>query len=206
MSGADRPGQPFPPPSDPTSWLPDAVQVARNARPSGGTLTTLRALPPTVDRDRLLLGLAAVFTGLAVALTVVALAEQPFVLLLALPFGVTAYFMWHQATGRLRRRVRARADTEHRGGAARQRAASRGPRGGPWVDGGPGPTGRAPPDDDPGPSLAEAYRVLGLEPGADPEEVRVAYRERAKELHPDAESGDEEAFKRLTRAYETLTD
>lgn len=160
-----------------------------------------------MDRDRLLLGLAAVFTGLAVALTVVALAEQPFVFLLALPFGVTAYFMWHQATGRLRRRVRSRpAEGYRRRTVRRGPGAGRGPRGGPWVEDGPGPAGRPPSGAASGPSTAEAYRVLGLEPGADPEEVRVAYRERAKELHPDAESGDEEAFKRLTRAYETLTD
>ncbi|MFB6080545.1 MAG: J domain-containing protein [Haloferacaceae archaeon] len=156
-----------------------------------------------MDRDRLLLGLAAVFVGLAVALTAVALAEQPFLLPVALPFAVTAYFMWHQATGRLERRTRARARSA---GARRQRAASRGPRGGPWGDGGRGRRARAPSTADAGPSPAEAYRVLGLDPGAGPEEVRAAYRERAKELHPDAESGDEEAFKRITRAYETLTD
>lgn len=163
-----------------------------------------------MDRDRLLIVLAAVFAGLAVALSAVALAEQPFVLLLALPFGVTAYFMWHQATGRLERRTRARA---RKGGpTGGRRAAARGPRGGPWAEDDPGraagATGRGPPthDPDPGPSPAEAYRILGLEPGADPAEVRAAYRERAKELHPDAESGDEEAFKRITRAYETLTD
>jgi curved DNA-binding protein CbpA len=34
--------------------------------------------------------------------------------------------------------------------------------------------------------------------------VRAAYRERVKEVHPDTEGGDEEAFKRVTRAYETL--
>ncbi|MFB6302030.1 MAG: J domain-containing protein [Haloferacaceae archaeon] len=170
-----------------------------------------------MDRDRLLLGLAAVFAGLSVMLGAVGLAEQPFVLLLALPFGATAYFMWHQATGRLERRARARAQVGDPGPEGeRRRAAARGPRGGPWTEAGsgagpgagdgPGTTGRAPPTPDPGPSPAEAYRILGLEPGADPEDVRAAYRERAKELHPDAESGDEEAFKRITRAYETLTD
>ncbi|MFB6304324.1 MAG: DnaJ domain-containing protein [Haloferacaceae archaeon] len=166
-----------------------------------------------MDRDRLLLGLAAVFAGLTVALATVALAVEPFVLLLALPFGATAYFMWHQATGRLEERTRARADAA---AADRARAASRGPRGGPWAepgvgDGpgpGPGPDGarRAAPNADPGPSPAEAYRTLGLDPGASDQAVREAYRERVKEVHPDADSGDEEEFKRVTRAYETLRD
>ncbi|MFB6157124.1 MAG: J domain-containing protein [Haloferacaceae archaeon] len=160
-----------------------------------------------MDRDRLLLGLAAVFAGLTVALTTVALAVEPFVLLLAVPFGATAYFMWHQATGRLEERTRARAAD-----ADRERAAGRGPRGGPWAeadadwergaDGGR----RTAPDADPGPTPAEAYRTLGLDPGASNEAVREAYRERVKEVHPDAEAGDEEAFKRVTRAYETLRD
>lgn len=159
-----------------------------------------------MDRDRLLLGLAAVFAGLAVALAAVALAEQPFVLLLALPFGATAYFMWHQATGRLERRTRARAREPGPTADRRRRAAARGPRGGPWAADESGPSGGRSPAAGSGPSPTEAYRILGLDPGADPEAVRAAYRERAKELHPDAESGDEEAFKRITRAYETLTD
>ena len=34
-----------------------------------------------------------------------------------------------------------------------------------------------------------AYRVLGVDPGADREEVRAAFRRRMRELHPDV-SGD----------------
>jgi hypothetical protein len=173
-----------------------------------GTLTTLRPLHSFVDRDRLILGLAAVFVGLAVALAAVALAEQPFLLLLALPFGATAYIMWHHATGRLEQRARARARERGPAGDRRRRDAARGPRGGPWAETGAVGDGadRAPPPADPGLSPAEAYRILGLDPDAGPEEVRAAYRERAKEHHPDTSSGDEEAFKRITRAYETLTD
>lgn len=33
---------------------------------------------------------------------------------------------------------------------------------------------------------ADYYEVLGIEPGASPEEVKRAYRERAKSTHPDA--------------------
>jgi len=50
----------------------------------------------------------------------------------------------------------------------------------------------------------DAYETLGLDPGADQEAVRSTYRERAKRLHPDAENGDEAAFKRLNEAYEVL--
>jgi curved DNA-binding protein CbpA len=49
-----------------------------------------------------------------------------------------------------------------------------------------------------------AYETLGLDRTADQETVRAAYRERAKRLHPDSEDGDEEAFKELNEAYETL--
>ena len=169
-----------------------------------------------MDRDRLLLGLAAVFTGLAAALAVAALAVQPFLLLLAVPFGLTAYLIWYQATGRLAARARTR------GNRARRRAdpgADDGPRGGPWADGerangdrrrgggrgrGRGRDRRTAPTGTETPSRHEAYRTLGLDPGADADEIRGAYRERVKEVHPDTETGDEESFKRVNRAYERL--
>lgn len=53
------------------------------------------------------------------------------------------------------------------------------------------------------PTVAEAYGTLGLEPGADLEAVREAYRERVKETHPDL-GGDPEAFIRVREAYERL--
>jgi len=56
-----------------------------------------------------------------------------------------------------------------------------------------------------GPSAREAYEILGVEPGSDESAVQRAYRERIKEVHPDAD-GDEEAFKRVQRAYDRLTD
>lgn len=57
-----------------------------------------------------------------------------------------------------------------------------------------------------GPSAAEAYRTLGLDPDADEDTVKRAYRERVKDVHPDADAGDEEEFKAVTAAYERLTD
>lgn len=68
----------------------------------------------------------------------------------------------------------------------------------PEVDLGPGP-GPGPGAADP---VATAFSELGLSPGADVEEVRAAYRERVKDVHPD-QGGDEEAFKRVREAYAT---
>jgi hypothetical protein len=49
-----------------------------------------------------------------------------------------------------------------------------------------------------------AYEVLGLEPGAGPEAVRAAYRERVKEAHPDTPGGGVKEFIRVREAYEYL--
>ena len=49
------------------------------------------------------------------------------------------------------------------------------------------------------------FDVLSVDPDADPEEIKEAYRERIKDAHPDR-GGDEAEFKRLTEAYETLTE
>lgn len=48
------------------------------------------------------------------------------------------------------------------------------------------------------------YAVLGVDPLASAETIHVAFRRRAKELHPDAQSGDATAFILLKRAYDTL--
>lgn len=50
------------------------------------------------------------------------------------------------------------------------------------------------------------YAVLGVDPASSDEEIRVAFRRRAKDLHPDAGSGDANAFILLKRAYDTLSD
>jgi len=48
-----------------------------------------------------------------------------------------------------------------------------------------------------------AWAVLGLAPGATPDEVKSAYRKRALETHPDR-GGDADAFREVQRAYEKL--
>ncbi len=63
---------------------------------------------------------------------------------------------------------------------------------------------RAPSTTD-GPSEAEAYAVLDVDPGADDDAVKQAYRQKVKEVHPDTDGGDEDEFKRVNRAYERLS-
>ena len=46
--------------------------------------------------------------------------------------------------------------------------------------------------------------MLGVDTDADADAIRRAYRARVKETHPDADGGSEEAFKRVTDAYERL--
>ncbi|KAG2424784.1 hypothetical protein HXX76_014208 [Chlamydomonas incerta] len=52
------------------------------------------------------------------------------------------------------------------------------------------------------------YELLGLDPDCDEEDIKTAFRRRAKELHPDVnkEDGATESFVRLSRAYEVLSD
>ena len=56
---------------------------------------------------------------------------------------------------------------------------------------------------------ATYYQVLGVPPDSDAEDIRRAYRRRARDLHPDLQpdqASDHEAFAELTAAYETLRD
>jgi hypothetical protein len=167
------------------------------------------------DRDTVGIVLAGVFAGLATVLAVVALARQPFLLVLAVPFGAAAYLVWMGATGRTpfggyrrvspedARQARAQRAEREAGGRsrfaeeARQRAAGERARG--------GERGRRRPQAEPE-ALArrEAARILGVDADAEPATVRSAYREQVKEVHPDAENGDEERFRRVNEAYERL--
>jgi molecular chaperone DnaJ len=57
--------------------------------------------------------------------------------------------------------------------------------------------------------MADYYALLGIAPNASAEDIKKAYRKRARELHPDANPDDptaEERFKEVARAYEVLSD
>jgi molecular chaperone DnaJ len=53
--------------------------------------------------------------------------------------------------------------------------------------------------------VPDLYELLDLPRHATTEEVKRAYRRKAREHHPDA-GGDEEAFKQVTHAYQVLSD
>ena len=73
----------------------------------------------------------------------------------------------------------------------------------PTVDDGPDAEDVPPAATDSDPDArAAALATLGLPAEASPEEVRAAYRQQVKEVHPD-HGGDEEAFKQVREAYTT---
>ena len=50
------------------------------------------------------------------------------------------------------------------------------------------------------------YAILGLQPTTNLEEVKRAYRDLARQHHPDVSGGDAEAFRSIQEAYEVLRD
>lgn len=49
------------------------------------------------------------------------------------------------------------------------------------------------------------YRVLGIKASAQPEDIKSAYRRRARETHTDT-GGNRTEFERVTEAYQVLSD
>ena len=56
--------------------------------------------------------------------------------------------------------------------------------------------------------MEDCYKILGVRQNATAAEIKRAYRQKAKLLHPDAsqDSATTEEFRRLVRAYEILSD
>ena len=54
--------------------------------------------------------------------------------------------------------------------------------------------------------MRDCYKILGVSHTATAAEIRRAYRQKAKILHPDISHSDSEAFRELAEAYETLSD
>lgn len=148
-----------------------------------------------MNRSGLLIGVASVLAGTSVLLVVLGAVYNLLIALLAIPFGAAAYLLWMDATGRIQMRFRAKqrrttpsGDRTTQTQQTRQRS---------WEH-------RAPQPPREQPSRSKARRVLGVGPEADQAEIRSAYRDRVKEVHPDAENGDEEAFKQVSQAYNRL--
>ncbi|MFC3477119.1 J domain-containing protein [Halobacterium litoreum] len=168
-------------------------------------------------------GLTAVFGAVSVVFGVLGVVYSPVALGIAVPFGLAAGIFYYHASGgafergyRRRRVSREQFEREQRRRAADGGAASRGPRGGQSRraresrrDAGERRGGGRRRDRTQADGAAadrprrEDYRVLGVEPDASAEEVKAAYREKARDLHPDR-GGDSEQFSRVNEAYERL--
>lgn len=182
-----------------------------------------------MQKDRLVLGLTLLFAAMTALVAALGVAlREPVLVVVLIPMVVLTYAFWYRSSGKLRERfaqtgTRSRRErgSETGGFGAGPRAGFESARGqrareawerrqreqraGGGARGGGGRRGRAGPQPSPSLSKAEAYRRLGVEPGADEAAVTRAYREKVKEVHPDR-GGDEETFKKVTEAYETLTE
>lgn len=162
---------------------------------SDGRLTLIDHRTATVTGSRLGAGLSVAFACIAVVMVVLAaIARTPIPLPVAIAFGLAAYLLRLETGDRppwplsnlMRRPSASRADPRRpsaRFGSTASTRRDRQPHTSESID---------------------AYRVLGVEPGADQAAIRAAYRDRIKRAHPDTSTGDEETFRRVRAAYDRL--
>ncbi len=53
--------------------------------------------------------------------------------------------------------------------------------------------------------MKDYYKILGVEKGANDDDIKKAYRKLAHQYHPDKASGNENKFKEINEAYQTLS-
>jgi DnaJ-class molecular chaperone len=53
-------------------------------------------------------------------------------------------------------------------------------------------------------NIVNYYHILGVSYQATSDEIKEAYRKKAKAYHPDKENGNAELFKKIKEAYEVL--
>ncbi len=53
--------------------------------------------------------------------------------------------------------------------------------------------------------MKDYYKILGIEKGANDDDIKKAYRKLAHQYHPDKASGNENKFKEINEAYQTLS-
>ena len=54
--------------------------------------------------------------------------------------------------------------------------------------------------------MGEYYKILGIDKNASDKEIKKAYRKLALKYHPDKPDGDEDKFKKISEAYDILSD
>ncbi|WP_417750462.1 J domain-containing protein [Salinibaculum salinum] len=186
-------------------------------------------------QQRLVTGLAAAFALMTAILGVAGIVYSPALLILAVVFGAVTYLLYYQASGRMldriyrsvERKAATGATERNRGGfgagpreewtpprqeqrrqARQQTARERVQQARQRRRAGGGQRRRRTNavQQRSGPTVREAAQILGVGPDADESAIKQAYRSRIKDVHPDADDGDEEEFKRVQAAYERLTD
>ena len=171
-----------------------------------------------MDRNGLIMGVSAVLFGITALMLIVGIVVNPFFLAVAIPFAASAYLLWYQASGKLGDRISREAAAGNLGSRERSAGFDPGPFGGRAGAGADArerarrtrrnrrrARGSREPNQ---PTLqpSEARRILEVDASANEDEVKAAYRRKAKEHHPDTDSGDEETFKKVSRAYEALNE